>query len=613
MASLALRFSGLTLDMPESECGGGGASVPSSPLLAVSPDGSSRGAMPRSASGQSIPIFFKPEDLGETVRESEHRWERFDAEDEAPLQRWYTSSSSADSTRRLSFDSVSGTSNSTAPTEPPSPLSPTPQHKPFAPSSPPRIDPQPSLHTYPPPPLNARRNVSSRPSTAGSTTFVPSSSVRPGTAGSLRSIRSQPALKRRTGPPPADAFFTPTPPPSSRLNTASTGASFVIPIRLVPPTPTPHTREVRAASSPFRTRTTPPSSPPSSPPRGGLSPPSSPPSKRTSKPLPSLPVFPTYARSPPRPTPHPRRIRTPPEQANEGVYNVPLFPPCVYPPPFPPHERRRLLDGEKEAAGKKTVRAVKSMPFLSFGGAGGKATAKEGYTRLTPRHRQCTTTTTHPPSTASSSLSSLSTFFLPFPGKTTLTLTIDQEGFREADVEFEYVGVDEEGGGLLEFVARMPERGREREGWPFHVGFLQSPPYLRRLTLTADPSRDYLPREVCLPVAEKDGVYKTSSSAGSSSGGREPYWSFAYEVKERLNLVGGEMKGERLLKPLVFVCSRDFLHPSRGRKIGLRELVYKALTLPATATLVKPPLPLMQDPHGRQRKGQSGKRPSTRG
>lgn len=50
-----------------------------------------------------------------------------------------------------------------------------------------------------------------------------------------------------------------------------------------------------------------------------------------------------------------------------------------------------------------------------------------------------------------------------------MQLLIDQEGFRDAKVEFVYMGEDAETG-LLEFVARRPEAGLEREGWPFHVG-----------------------------------------------------------------------------------------------------------------------------------------------
>jgi len=54
-------------------------------------------------------------------------------------------------------------------------------------------------------------------------------------------------------------------------------------------------------------------------------------------------------------------------------------------------------------------------------------------------------------------------------GETSLQLLIDQEGFRDAKMEFVYTGEDAETG-LLEFAAKRPESGLEREGWPFHYG-----------------------------------------------------------------------------------------------------------------------------------------------
>ncbi|GAA5937834.1 hypothetical protein JCM10213_001906 [Rhodosporidiobolus nylandii] len=612
------RFSGISFDGPLSECGGGLASLPSSPLLPTSPVGANfLGGMPRSTSGQSIPIFFQPDDLNssrgsrvENPFEVEENGGEDDDDGTASLLGFYTSSSSGTS-RRLSVSSSSGASSSTAPTEPPSPLTPTTHDKAFSTSPsafPPSIlHPAPVLspahHAYPPPPplLNHRRKVSSRPGTAGSRPgtagsctcgSVPNSPPRAGSAGGIRSSRSTSSLKhglrssQSAHVPPADAFFDHNSP--YRPSTASTVASYQpIPIRLVPPTPTPATREVRAAASPFRRAapTTPPSSPrpsPPSPPRTGTA--CSTPNE-TSKPLPSLPIFPTVARPSTATSRAGRRNRTPPESEQEGVYNVPLFPPCVYPPSAP--------SSTFSSPAQRTLRTAKSSPFL---GASPKSSRK-GYSRIPPRTasglapdvaQSATSSSSSTLSSAASFDSLATTFFLPIPGETTISVLIDQEGFREALVEFEYTGTDEQSG-LLEFVAKMPAIGRERDGWPFHVGFLQTPPYLRRLAITADPSRDYLPREACLPITEKDGVYKVSSarsaptsSSSNSNTGAQPYYCLAYEVKERLNLVGQRMKGERLLKPLVFICSRDFLSP-----IGLIELMAKTFTLPATATLVK--------------------------
>ncbi|GAA5967184.1 hypothetical protein JCM11641_000468 [Rhodosporidiobolus odoratus] len=623
------RFSVMSLDMPESECGVVSPSLPYGPLLPNSPGASPfLGGMPRSGSGQSIPIFFQPEDLhssrGSRIQDKDPFATEEDEDEQAEtasLLGFYTSSSSIGTSSRLSFDSSSVASNSTAPSEPPTPLTPTTHDKPFA-LSPPSPAPSPlptpavrsSTHTYPPSPplLNARRNVASRPGTAESLTgstrsrpgtagscscsSPPSSPVRVGSAGGVRTSRSQNGLnqlsqhQRFSRPPPSDAFYEPASP--HRPSTASSVGSYQpIPIRLVPPTPTADLREVRAATSPFRraaaANVTPPASPrpsPPSPPRLGTASSSSS-NGSTSKPLPSLPIFPTVARPLTATSQAGRRTRTPPESEQEGVYNVPLYPPCIYPPSVPAPSFG--------SPARKTLRSAKSTPFLSGGGS------NKGYSRIPPRtspapmpaaytHPRATLSTAGSNASAASFDTVATTFFLPIPGETILQLTIDQEGFREAVVEFEYTGTDDQSG-LLEFVAKTPEIGREREGWPFHVGFLQTPPYLRRLAVAADPARDYLPREACLSVAEKDGVYKVSSaiSAPTTASSPRPYYCFAYEVKERLNLIGKVMKGERLLKPLVFICSRDFLHPVRGRKIGLKEIFSKAFALPATATLVK--------------------------
>ncbi|GAA6019437.1 hypothetical protein JCM10207_001386 [Rhodosporidiobolus poonsookiae] len=618
--SINTRYSGFSLDLPVSACDGG-LSLPGTPLLSHFGDYPTDDlGSPHGRSRQSIPIFFRAADLelsqGSGLGDGNNE-EDCENGPLSPLES--DASSSASSSRRLSIDSSSGASNSTAPTAPPSPLSPTTSFKPSSPvyTSTELSAPLPhrEVHTYPPPPLlNARRRVSSRPGTAGSRhdAQVAVSQACTSTSGYTPPQGPTHRPPSAAALPPSDAFFPPSHAPPS---TGSSTSTRFIPIRLVPPTPTSPDRALRGAS--FRQPTPPNSlSPPRNPPvRSPLSPPSSPPRaipvNRISKPLPCLPVFPTHSSSPEASPRQARRTRTPPEHANEGVYNVPLFPPCVYPPSAP-----------SSTGSSRLLRSTKSTPLL-----GGFRAKPKGYSQIVPvpplpraatsggdftRPRPAPSTASSVSSTrstspffptatanANASTSSLSSFFLPVPGETTLELTFDQEGFRQAVVEFEYMGLDEQSG-MLEWVARMPKTGHEREGWPFHVGFLQTPPYLRRVILAADPSRDYLSREACLPIAHRGEVYKVSSASapafalpGSGSvsaggGAAAPYYCLAYEVLERLNLLGERMKGERLLKPLVFVCSRDFLHPSRGRKIGMLELVSKALSLPSTATLIRP-------------------------
>lgn len=42
----------------------------------------------------------------------------------------------------------------------------------------------------------------------------------------------------------------------------------------------------------------------------------------------------------------------------------------------------------------------------------------------------------------------------------------------------------------------------------------------------------------------------------------------------------------QLLRPLVFVCSREFLDPRQGRKVGFRHLIARTFTIPTSASLV---------------------------
>ncbi|GAA5925008.1 hypothetical protein JCM1841_004048 [Sporobolomyces salmonicolor] len=569
-------------------------------------------------SGQSIPIFFSADDViggtmegGDSSPEGEPKdpfegalleepedMRRFSTE----LNRLSSHTSSSASSNCFSIDSSSVASISTAPTEPPSPLTPTSATAKLAPSllsSPSPLPfplplPLPVDHTDPPAPhplLNARRNVPSRPGTAPAPTTTspprPQISHSPSLAyRTPRSYHSHHCLKQRrtpaTSPHAADAFFDPN--SSSRPSTASTfGSLKAIPIRLVPATPTDAERAARIRARRLRPA---PSSPAL---RTGTASSSF---DDASKPLPSLPVFPTVF------TPSngeeaqgqtlPRRRCTPPStpsssnqqerhrSRSEGVYNVPVYPPCVYPPSPVRSPPRTALN--KFSTLTSSPRNDGYSPIV--GSASASASTSELPSRVASR------------SLGESTRSSIegARFVV---GESSLQLLIDQEGFRDAKVEFVYTGEDTETG-LLEFVARKPTTGREREGWPFNVGFLQSPPHLRRLHLNHNPSVDYLPREASLAIGTKNGVYKVSSHSSLDleqleSAGQEivgSYFCFAYEVRERLNLVGRPMKGERLLKPLVFVCSREFLHPGQGRKVGFLHFLARTFALPSSSALV---------------------------
>ncbi|GAA5898654.1 uncharacterized protein JCM6883_003380 [Sporobolomyces salmoneus] len=601
-------------------------SWPSTPLLPHTPTSF---GFPQSSSGQSIPIFFDEDDVGLVEGERseggcspQEKQNLFEGRREEPhsptIQRPLEprsdfemnrlssaySASSASSTC-LSIDSVSAASVSTAPTEPPSP-SPLSTHSndcsPPTFSIPLPLPIQPSTSTLPQlnhphlsyPLLNARRNVGSRPGTAPSynprqrsfsstpTSSVPHFAPRP--------QHSHHCLKRRpprsadstsSAPPPADAFFDPS--SSSRPSTSSTFSGSVkqIPIRLVPPTPTPSDQERAVRTKPRQLHHA-PSSPVL---RTHFSTKESRSKQSSAPPLPIFPTRlnnqPTSRTSPPSTAPTVSHARN--RSRSEGVYNVPFYPPCVYPPspprPSPPSPRssprtrlaskfsyRHLLREKEDDAYSQ----IESIPLIKRG-------------------TQAPTISVESEDSSSLDWDDGARFVI---GESTLQLLIDQEGFRDAKIEFIYTGVDVETG-LLEFVARRPDAGLEREGWPFHVGFLQCPPHLRRLHLNNNEAVDYLRREASLSIGNKDGVYKVSSHSkidlDLAQGGHDiegPYFSFAYETKRRLNLVGRSMKGERLLRPLVFVCSREFLDPRFGRKIGFRHLIARTFTIPTSASLV---------------------------
>lgn len=377
-----------------------------------------------------------------------------------------SSYSSSASSRCLSIDSFSATSDSTAPTEPPSPTPFTSQKTPLPPPPPNFVVPLPlpltashvRSQTHNIPLLNHRRNVSSRPGTAPSAYSSPprqrsvsSTPVFSSPHHTPRPQHSHHCVKRRSPPrsagtisPPPDAFYTPNSP--SRPSTTSTfGSVKAIPIRLVPPTPTPSERAIRVRHRPLHHA---PSSPLLST------------KQSRTKPLPSLPVFPT--RSSPSPNSSPPSTASPPSShgrnrsRSEGVYNVPFYPPCVYPPspprptqPSPKSSPRSVLPSKfsyRNLRKGDDYARTESIPLLAMA--------------VEPRREL-------PISLEQFDTSMDGAKFV--TGETSLQLLIDQEGFRDAKMEFVYTGEDVETG-LLEFAAKRPESGIEREGWPFHYG-----------------------------------------------------------------------------------------------------------------------------------------------
>lgn len=474
------------------------------------------------SSGQSIPIFFKASDLRSSMGSSRSEVEEEEGEEEEndddegssfslfllepPLKTFldadnasfidcYAGSSSAGSIRRLSINSSSSSSDasdSTLPTEPPSPLSPTTHDKAF-PSSP-LLSPL----VFPSPSSAFRQPTSSRPSTGEPSRAPASPSFSPRriqtAGGGFRPVPPLLSQKHSSHPPahqvrplpPFDAFYTPYHPvavirPRTAATVSTMAPYMVIPIRLVPPTPTPALREIKTATSPFLPLRAPPQTAPAASPTSHTSPPRPEPfpSLRTSKPLPPLPTFPTRSHAKISDGTS-RRVRTPPKedpQTHEAVYHLPPYPHRASPPSSPLSPRRSqqsqspassssFLGLPSSSVVKRSLRAVKSSPFLRSSAYSRIVAPPSSSPPLSSPSSQLHTNPSH--SSLSSHLpSSSSSFFHPVPGETTLELSVSQEGFWEALVQFRYRGVGEEG--MLEWEVSKTEEGKLKV-WPFHAG-----------------------------------------------------------------------------------------------------------------------------------------------
>ena len=115
-----------------------------------------------------------------------------------------------------------------------------------------------------------------------------------------------------------------------------------------------------------------------------------------------------------------------------------------------------------------------------------------------------------------------------------VSLIIDQEGFREIEARLNYAGWD----AAQEMVEFRPAA---RMACPFtHQGLLGSAPMLRRLLVPGAGEADFLGRHVALPL-KTNGPYTVE--------GREDKrhaWSFTYEVEDRLSLLGKIQSGEKV-------------------------------------------------------------------
>ena len=132
-------------------------------------------------------------------------------------------------------------------------------------------------------------------------------------------------------------------------------------------------------------------------------------------------------------------------------------------------------------------------------------------------------------------------------------------------------------GGMAEFVPL------KRERFVFHHSTLDIPPAIRRLSVNGDESKDYLSKHAYLSVKSSGGpqVYAVCGSevrrwsggddtAGQSEGCSpiKLEWRFEYTVEDKRKADGTRAgDGEKFLTPVRFSCSPGLLHPKQGRKV----------------------------------------------
>jgi len=150
----------------------------------------------------------------------------------------------------------------------------------------------------------------------------------------------------------------------------------------------------------------------------------------------------------------------------------------------------------------------------------------------------------------------------------------------------------------------------KRESFVFHHSALDTPPLIRRLSVNGDESRDYLSQHACLGIKSSGGfqVYAVRGSevrrgscgedmAGRSEGGiySSPIrfqWRFEYMVEDKRKADGTKAGGgEKFLTPLRFICSPGLLRSKQGRKVTVLNVWKKSIQPRLVASKVEPSSP----------------------
>lgn len=230
---------------------------------------------------------------------------------------------------------------------------------------------------------------------------------------------------------------------------------------------------------------------------------------------------------------------------------------------------------------------------------------------------------------------------------TTVSLCIDQEGFRAVFPTFKLVGfpnptlpihtsaaqmqrflVGDVGGASTKQLSDFMDQASmdsdlavnldvgmaefmplKRERFVFHHSTLDIPPSIRRLSVNGDESKDYLSKHAYLGV-KSSGAPQVYAVCGSEvrrwSGGEDTAgqsetgigsspikleWRFEYMVEDKRKADGTRAgDGEKFLTPLRFSCSPALLHPKQGRKVTVLSVWRKNIQPGLVAGKVDAPL-----------------------
>lgn len=198
-----------------------------------------------------------------------------------------------------------------------------------------------------------------------------------------------------------------------------------------------------------------------------------------------------------------------------------------------------------------------------------------------------------------------------------IELCIDQEGFRTARPCFGLTSFSNDSSDALSIgtnnihtVATAEFRPLSKELYLFHYGAFDPPPILRRLTMAANESKDFISRHAILTL-RANGVYAVNGTEtldysppnhqqvdrrGSSRDQSKLRWRFEYLVEDRRSETTGKViSGEKTLRPLNFTCSPGLLHPNQGKKIKFTQIFRKGLTPKLAAEKMEIPRPPRRD------------------